>query len=84
MLGVVLVLLAGIAVDQVRVQHLAREAARAAVLEIDLPPQGDATISIRRGGNGLVRADVRLRRRLPAAFGHHVELTAQATMVDEP
>lgn len=82
-LGVVLIVVAGLAVDLVRVQHLARESARAAVLDVAPPSEDDATVSIRRSG-GMVTASVQLRRRLPVGFGDGVQVSAETTMVDEP
>ena len=77
---------AGFAADTVRVQHVARDAARAAVL--DLPIGGTSSDQridvIGPSRDGVVTVTAQLRSRWLSRFGQDVWVTGRATMVDEP
>ena len=87
-LSLVLVLLlhaGGIAADVLRVHHLARDAARAAVLGAPIPSGPDHAVTVAGPSrDGIVTARVQLRSRWASPFGDDVEITATASMVDEP
>lgn len=76
---------AGFAADIVRVQHLARDAARAEILERPLDSSDERQIDVvGPSRDGIVTATVRLRSRWLSRFGQDVWVTGQATMVAEP
>lgn len=85
LLLLVLVHAGGVAADVLRVHHLARDAARAAVLDAPMPsgPDHDVTV-VGPSRDGIITARVQLRSRWASPFGDDVQITATASMVDEP
>ena len=75
----------GVAADVLRVHQLARDAARAAVLDAPMPsgPDHDVTV-VGPSRDGIITARVQLRSRWASPFGDDVQITATASMVDEP
>lgn len=86
--ALVLVLLlhaGGAAADLLRVQHLARDAARAAVLDQPAPRVAGGSVRIvGPSRSGAVTATATLRSRWLSRYGPEVVFTARAVMVDEP
>lgn len=82
---VLLLHVGGAAADLIRVQYVARDAARAAVLDGPQPRMPGVAVQIAGPDrDGMVTATARLRSPWLSRFGAPVEFTASATMVDEP
>ncbi len=79
------VLVASVSADLVRVQYLARDAARSAVLDQPVGSVPNAKVSVARPSRGgQITATVKLRSALVSRMGADVWLTGVATMTDEP
>ena len=84
-LVVLLLHMGGFAADMIRVQHVARDAARAFVLDVSIPVESNQDVRFTGPSrDGLVTATVRLRSRWLSRFGNDVWLTGRATMMAEP
>ena len=83
LLLVVVLQTAAVGVDAVRAHHLARDAARAAVLGAPLPGSGEVSVT-GPDRSGLVTARVRVRSASLSRLLGDVWIPAEATMVAEP